>query len=63
MADFLGHSDNLISLSGTRSAYKDALLKENSQSTYFNIRAYGRECMAFFVEMQGKLCCFYPLCL
>ena len=56
MTDLLGHSNIFatlsLSLSGT-----------NSQSTYFYTRAYVREYMAFFAEMQGKLCCFYPLCL
>ena len=58
MTDLLGHSNNFATLSLSLS-----LSGTNSQSTYFYTRAYVRECMAFFAEMQGKLCCFYPLCL
>ena len=59
-----GGTNNLItlslslSLSGTRSAYKDARQSENSQSTFINIRAYVRQYKAFHAFVQGKPACF-----
>ena len=57
-----GGTNNLItlslSLSGTRSAYKDARQSENSQSTFNIIRAYVRQYTAFHAFVQGKPACF-----
>ena len=59
-----GGTNNLItlslslSLSGTRSAYKDARQSENRHSTFNIIRAYVRQYKAFHAFVQGKPACF-----
>ena len=56
---FLGHSDNLITLSLSLSL---SLICANRQSTTFsNIRACARQYTAFHAKSNGKPLCFYAM--